>query len=67
MDTTSGMDSVEFYIDNNLTGADTTIPYEWLWDERAFFTHTIKVIASDKAGNTDTVFKDVRIFNLNIF
>jgi hypothetical protein len=66
MDTTSGMKSVEFNV-NNLTSTDTTIPYEWLWDERAFFTHTITVIAEDNAGNTDTVSKDVRIFNLGIF
>ena len=32
-------------------GNDTTEPYSWIWDERAFLKHTIKVVAVDFKGN----------------
>jgi len=47
-----GVDRVEFYIDNELKHNDTTAPYNWTWDKRAFFRYTIKVIAYDAAGNS---------------
>jgi PKD repeat protein len=46
-----GIDKVEFYIDNKLTATDTSPPYSWTWDKRAFFRHTIRVTAYDIAGN----------------
>ena len=51
-DNDSGIDRVEFYIDNQYKGNDTTEPYKWVWSERAFFVYTIKVMAFDKAGNS---------------
>jgi PKD repeat protein len=60
----SGIDRVEFYIDNESKNNDTATPYEWEWDEMAFFGHSIKVVAYDKAGNTASDEIDVIIFNI---
>jgi len=51
----SGIDKVEFYIDDELKETDISEPYSWMWDERALlrFRHTIKVIAYDNAGNSN--------------
>ena len=68
-DNMSGVDYVEFYIDSGSTPMSTSSnePFEWNWDETVFFTHTITVKAYDKAGNTDSMSKDVKIFNINLF
>ena len=66
-DATSGVENVEFYIDDEYKSEDQTIPYEWNWDERAFFKHTLKVKATDNAGNTAETTKEISIFNLNLF
>ena len=39
------IDEVEFYIDGELQYTDTTQPFRWIWDEPAFFKHTIETIA----------------------
>jgi len=65
-DATSGIDRVEFYIDSVLKSTDTSIPYEWNWDETVFSTHAIEVKAYDAAGHWDTASKNVRIFNINL-
>ena len=51
----SGVDKVEFYINNVLKYTDTSAPYNWTWDKKYLFLHllTVKVIAYDKAGNTN--------------
>lgn len=63
-DETSGIEKVEFYIDDELKETVEKEPYEWKWDERAFFRHSIKVIAYGKAGNTASDEIDVIIFNI---
>ena len=50
-DNESGISRVEFYIDDMLKFNDLSKPYEWVWHKVAFFRHTIKAIAYDKAGN----------------
>ena len=55
-----------FYIDNELKHTAYEEPYKWTWDERAFFRRTIKVIAYDEDGLTDTDTREVLIFNLNM-
>lgn len=50
-DNDSGIDRVEFYLDNQLKANVTTAPYIWEWSEQAFFVYTIKIIAYDKVGN----------------
>ena len=62
-DETAGMQKVEFWIDGNYKYEDTFAPYQWTWDEKAFSTHTIKVIAYDKAGNKKEEEVEVFIFN----
>ena len=39
------IDTVEFYIDGELQHTDTTQPFSWIWDEPAFFRHTITTVA----------------------
>ncbi|RKX48850.1 MAG: hypothetical protein DRP25_06870, partial [Thermotoga sp.] len=63
-DATSGIDKVEFYVDGDLVYTDTEAPYQWTWNERVFFTHTITVKVYDKAGLTAEDSIEVKIFNL---
>jgi len=48
----SGVQRVEFFIDNELKETDSDSPYTWTWDEKDFFFHTIKVTAFDNSGNS---------------
>jgi len=50
-DNLSGVHYVEFYIDDDYKSNISVRPFTWTWDERAFFKHTIKVIAYDYSGN----------------
>jgi len=49
-DFSSGIDYVEFYIDNKLKFNDSTEPYCLQWNKWAFIKHSIKVVAVDKVG-----------------
>ncbi len=55
---------IEFYIDNLLKFTDSEYPYEWTWNEIAFFNHEIKVVAYDERGNVSEDKLNVMIFNL---
>ncbi|MBN1280808.1 MAG: hypothetical protein JXA00_04080 [Candidatus Thermoplasmatota archaeon] len=59
-DNDSGIDRVEFYVDNQLKTSDPSAPYSWVWSERAFFYYTLKVVAYDKAGNSD--YKELKVW-----
>jgi hypothetical protein len=50
-DNDSGIDRVEFYVNLQLIGTDTTAPYSCLWNQSAFFRQTLTVKAFDKEGN----------------
>jgi PKD repeat protein len=51
-DTQSGVEKVEFYVDDELQKTDTDYPYNWTWSEQMpLFQYTLKVIAYDHAGN----------------
>jgi hypothetical protein len=63
-DEESGINKVEFYIDDELKYTDYEEPYEWLWDETAFWDHRVKAIAYDNAGNSVSDEVDVFIFNI---
>jgi hypothetical protein len=57
-DNQSGVQKVEFYVDEELQETDTTAPYNWTWSDRGhFFPYTLKVVAFDNCGNhnSDTV------------
>ena len=60
-DTASGIDRVEFTIDN-VTVADYTAPYEYTYSKRAFGMKTVTVRAVDKAGNDATASTEFKIF-----
>jgi len=49
----SGIAKVEFYIDNNEVGEDTSSPYEYSWNTTQYTdgTHIITAKAYDNAGN----------------
>jgi hypothetical protein len=50
----SGIEKVEFYIDDQLEYTDTSSKYSWIWLPRSKEDHTIKVIAYDIAGNDNS-------------
>jgi hypothetical protein len=54
-DNESDINRVEFYIDNQYKGNDTTAPYRWTWSEISFFLYILKVVAYDNAGNSANV------------
>jgi len=60
-----GISMVKFYIDDQPRYTDYEEPYNWTWNERIFFRHTIKVVAYDIDGNIAEDSIVVRIFNLN--
>jgi len=60
-----GAVTIEFYVDDvlkmNVTSGDSS--FSWTWDERAFFRHTIRVIAHDEENNTVDDSIEIIIFN----
>jgi len=58
-DSQSGVNRVEFYVDDVLKDTDYTgdnNQYTWLWDERVpFFPYLLKAIAYDNCGNPSTL------------
>ena len=65
----SGIEKVEFYIDDNLVGEDNEEPYEYTFRKVKLFkrflrNHTISVIAYDDEGKIGTNSIDVRCFFL---
>ncbi len=60
----SGINRVEFYIDNDFQTQDKEKPYEWTWDYLSFGTHSIKAIAYDNAGNSGS--DEIIIWIINI-
>ncbi|HEC87030.1 MAG TPA: hypothetical protein ENI49_04090 [Thermoplasmatales archaeon] len=60
----SGIERVEFYIDDVLKSTDYEESYSWLWNEFAIGWHVIKVIAYDNSGNKAEDRIKVMAFNL---
>jgi hypothetical protein len=65
-DDESGMDRVEFYIDDNLRDTDwhRLEGYTWFWDESIIGRHTIGIIAYDNNENSIEEHIEVWIFNI---
>ena len=66
-DQTSGIDKVQFIVDDEIKYVDSTYPHEWVYDEKSllFNRHTIGIKAIDKAGNTmETDDMKIWLFNL---
>jgi len=54
-DSESGIDRVEFYVDDELKSTDTTASYSWMWSEWGyFFPYMLKVTAYDRVGNQNS-------------
>jgi hypothetical protein len=58
-DEESGLDYVELYIDNELRETFSICPKSWDWNDNLFLKHEIKIIAYDKAGNTNILTRNV--------
>ena len=52
---------VEFYFDGKLIGFSDASPYEYVYNNIAFFKHSIKAVAV--ANNSDICKMDVIVFN----
>ncbi|RLF41295.1 MAG: hypothetical protein DRN12_03545, partial [Thermoplasmata archaeon] len=65
VDYESGIDRVEFYIDDTLKSVDYSEPYSFMWDEDTSqeFKHTIKVIAYDRERNNAS--EEIRIWRFS--
>ncbi len=61
----SGIDRIEFLIDNNLMFSDAASPYEYVLDSTQFANgeHNLTIRAFDQANNTQTVHMSIRIDN----
>jgi C1A family cysteine protease len=64
-DEISGVEKVEFYIDDELKDTAFGAPYEWTLDEPLFGKHAIKIIAYDNLDNIISYeIEEVYIFSL---
>jgi parallel beta-helix repeat protein len=55
---------VDFYIDDELKNTDLEPPFQWEWNEKAFWKHTLKVVAYEDDGNITSDGIKVMIFNV---
>ena len=63
-DKESGINRVELYLDGRLIAELKTYPYEYLFDEFAFFKHEIEARAFDNWGNSNSQKIEAMIFNI---
>jgi len=52
IDNETGVDRVEFYVDDVLNENISYRPFSWVWDEKTFSKHSLRVVAYDIAGNS---------------
>jgi len=66
-DRTSGIEKVEFYVDDGLKATLIHEPYQWLWsNETAVGRFTLKAIAYDNSGNRATVEQRIGVFIISV-
>jgi hypothetical protein len=59
-DSQSGINRVEFYIDNEIRYTDNTAPYTWLWNERVqLFPYVLTVRVYDNSNNPSNLSRRV--------
>jgi len=64
-DTQSGVERVEFYVDDVLMANVSSPPYQWFWNEDTLYdTHVLKVIAYDRDGNKAEDSMEVTVLNI---
>ena len=66
-DNISGIERMEFYIDDTLKYIDTETPFKWIWDQKISGGHILKAAAYDRAGNNITDQKQIWIMNLKTY
>jgi len=59
-DLESGIEKVEFYVNDILYNSTTVYPHQWFWEESGFGTYTLKVVAYDYAGNS--AFDEIKVW-----
>ena len=66
-DNGSGIEMVEFYLENELEANVSSSPYEWTWDRSATGFFDVEIIVSDAVGHvaSDEI-KDLFIINFDI-
>ncbi|PNX54005.1 MAG: hypothetical protein BV458_01435 [Thermoplasmata archaeon M9B2D] len=63
IDDQSGINRVEFYVDDELMEVDKTEPYTWTWTERGyFFPYKITVSAFDNEENM--IYRETRVWKV---
>ena len=63
-DAESGVDYIEFYIDDALKHTATSSPYYYDWDTLQYHSpHTVRIIAYDEYGNNSEVNYNVNVIN----
>jgi nitrous oxidase accessory protein len=53
-DILSGIQKVEFYVGNDLKHNTSTPPYSWVWQGLPWLWRTLRVVAYDNAGNSNS-------------
>jgi len=51
----SDIDFVEIYIDNQLMIVLNSASFEWIWEDRLFGKHNVKIIAYDQTGSAQKI------------
>jgi len=63
-DSESGVDRVEFYIDNELVGSSSASPYFYDWDTTKYHSpHVIRIVVYDNVGNVFETSYNVMVAN----
>ena len=65
VDVSPAINKVEFYVDDTLKHTDTLAPFQWKWDDQAFFLYKITIVGYTDTGQTLSDSVDVCIFNLH--
>ncbi len=61
-DNESGVAKVEFFVDDESQANDTTAPYSWDWEKQGLFVYTLKVVAYDYAGHSNST--EMRVWKI---
>lgn len=64
VDVSPEINKVEFYVDDTLKHTDNLAPFEWNWNDQAFFLYKLTIIGYTDTGDTISDSVDVHIINL---
>jgi hypothetical protein len=64
----SGVELVEFYLEDTLESVVTEAPYRWVWNRQSTGFWDVEIVVTDRVGHsTSEEIKDLFIINLGIF